>query len=104
MQLQPIRGAAHRGRSCCMMRCGSLSLKPAVTRKCSTFPSKAPLEARHPCLGHLLVLVDGTAAYAYGPGDLPIEQERDAAGEVDDPTLVGRLQAVERLPRLSHLG
>src|SRR5215216_2915975 len=69
-----------------------------------TPPPWKNLESSDPRLGDLLVLVDGTAAHAYSPGYFSVAHQRDTAGEVDDPTVVGRLEAVERLPRLRHPG
>lgn len=62
------------------------------------------LEGRHPRLGDLLVLIYCTAANAYGPCYFLAAHQRDAASEVDDPAVVGRLQAGERLAWLRHLG
>ena len=61
------------------------------------------LKSGHPGFGELLVLVDGTAAHAYGAGDLVAAHQHDSAREDDDPAVVGRLEAVERLSRLRHL-
>src|SRR5215217_2802132 len=51
-----------------------------------------------------LFLVDGAAANAYGAGHLTVAPERDATVEDDDPAVVGRVDAEERLFGLSHTG
>src|SRR5438270_5819564 len=61
------------------------------------------LKGPYASLGDLLVLVHGAAADADGACHLAVARQRDAAGEDDDASIVGRVEAEECLSGLRHV-